>query len=130
MSSMTSTCIDCANSRQRTGESAGGAQGHRLPDSLRATTDILELVAHADLLLLCVPTPYVAGTMERIRDHLRPEQARAALTPLPPALQRQRTYAATAAHLRQTEGRERRRRRGAGAGVVHKGHPERHAGDC
>ena len=38
------------------------------------------MVAHADLLLLCVPTPYVAATLEKIRDHLRPQQARAAHT--------------------------------------------------
>lgn len=35
------------------------------------------MVAHADLLLLCVPTPYVAATLVKIRDHLRPQQARA-----------------------------------------------------
>ena len=86
MSNMMHASVACAEGRQRTAEGAGGAQGHRLPESLRATTDILELVAHADLLLLCVPTPYVVATMEKIRDHLRPEQARAALRLLPPAL--------------------------------------------
>ena len=56
---------------------AAGLQGFKLPASLRATTDLLKVVAHADLLLLCVPTPYVAATLEKIRDHLRPQQARA-----------------------------------------------------
>ena len=53
-------------------------QGFKLPAGLRASTNLLEVVAHADLLLLCVPTPYVAATLEKIRDHLRPQQARAA----------------------------------------------------
>lgn len=57
---------------------AEGAQGFKLPSSLRATTNLLEVVAHADLLLLCVPTPYVASTMEKIREHLQPSQASAA----------------------------------------------------
>ncbi|KAK9845299.1 hypothetical protein WJX81_002728 [Elliptochloris bilobata] len=49
-------------------------KGFRLPGSLRASTNLLDVVAHADLLLLCVPTPYVAATLEKIRDHLQPHQ--------------------------------------------------------
>ena len=70
--------IFCENdSQQVASATSAGLQGFKLPASLRATTDLLKVVAHADLLLLCVPTPYVAATLEKICDHLRPQQARA-----------------------------------------------------
>ena len=56
--------------------SAGCAQGIKLPETLRATGDLDAVVAHGQLLLMVVPTPFVASTMSAIRDKLRPEQAR------------------------------------------------------
>lgn len=52
------------------------SQGFKLPEGLRATGDLNTVVAHGQLLLMVVPTPFVASTMSSIRDQLRPEQAR------------------------------------------------------
>ena len=54
----------------------GRVQGFKLPETLRATSDLDAVVAHGQLLLMVVPTPFVASTMSSIRDKLRPEQAR------------------------------------------------------
>ena len=51
------------------------SQGFKLPEGLRATGDLNAVVAHGQLLLMVVPTPFVASTMSSIRDKLRPEQA-------------------------------------------------------
>ena len=51
-------------------------QGIKLPETLRASGDLDAVVAHGQLLLMVVPTPFVASTMSAIRDKLRPEQAR------------------------------------------------------
>ena len=50
-------------------------QGHKAPDGLRASTDMAEVVKHAELLLMVIPTPFVAATITGIKDLLRPEQA-------------------------------------------------------
>ena len=50
------------------------SQGHRAPDGLRASTDMAEVVKHAELLLMVIPTPFVAATIKGIKDLLRPEQ--------------------------------------------------------
>lgn len=50
-------------------------QGHTAPDGLRASTDMAEVVKHAELLLMVIPTPFVAATITGIKDLLRPEQA-------------------------------------------------------
>lgn len=55
---------------------AVSAQGHRAPEGLRATADIGAMVAHAEVILMVVPTPFIAATMESIKDRLRPDQAR------------------------------------------------------
>ena len=54
-------------------------QGFPLPPALRATTDLGAVVDHGELLLVVIPTPFVERTMERIRDQLRGDQARALL---------------------------------------------------
>ena len=51
-------------------------QGHKAPDGLRASTDMAEVVKHAELLLMVIPTPFVAATITGIKHILRPEQAR------------------------------------------------------
>lgn len=50
------------------------AQGHQAPEGLRASTDMAEVVKHAELLLMVIPTPFVAATITGIKDLLRPEQ--------------------------------------------------------
>jgi glycerol-3-phosphate dehydrogenase len=52
-------------------------QGHRVPDALRATSDLDEMISHAEIILMVVPTPFVAATMASIAHQLRPDQARA-----------------------------------------------------
>ncbi|KAK9909230.1 hypothetical protein WJX75_009218 [Coccomyxa subellipsoidea] len=49
-------------------------QGYKVPEALRASNDIKAVVAHAEILLMVIPTPFVAATMSTIRDSLRPEQ--------------------------------------------------------
>jgi len=51
-------------------------QGIKLPRALSASGDLAAVVAHGQLLLMVVPTPFVASTMSAIRDKLRPDQAR------------------------------------------------------
>ncbi len=51
-----------------------GSQGYKVPEALRASNDIAAVVAHAEILLMVIPTPFVAATMSTIRDSLRPEQ--------------------------------------------------------
>ena len=45
-----------------------------MPDGLRATADVAEMVAHAEVILMVVPTPFIASTMQSVTDQLRPEQ--------------------------------------------------------
>ena len=49
-------------------------QGYKAPDGLRASSDMAEVVKHAELLLMVIPTPFVAATIKGIRDQLRPDQ--------------------------------------------------------
>ena len=67
--------LACGNAAQRSLQPAC-VQGIKLPESLRASGDLDAVVAHGQLLLMVVPTPFVASTMSSIRDQLRPEQAR------------------------------------------------------
>lgn len=46
--------------------------GARLPDSLRATTDIAEACGRADVIVVGVPSQGFRGTIEAVRDHIRP----------------------------------------------------------
>ena len=59
-------------------------QGVKLPDSLKATGSMDKLIEHTEVFLMVVPTPFVAATMEGIKDKLKPHQARC-LTASPPA---------------------------------------------
>lgn len=47
-------------------------EGHTLPPTLRATGDMAATLAHSELLLMVVPTPFVAATMRSIADQLDP----------------------------------------------------------
>ncbi|KAK9820514.1 hypothetical protein WJX72_011174 [[Myrmecia] bisecta] len=49
-------------------------KGVKCPESLRATSDIDEAVRHGEMLLMVIPTPFVASTMALIADKLRPDQ--------------------------------------------------------
>lgn len=49
-------------------------QGYKTPDALRASGDIGEVVAHAEIMLMVIPTPFVEKTMAGIKDKLRPDQ--------------------------------------------------------
>lgn len=49
-------------------------KGYKAPDGLRASSDMAEVVKHAELLLMVIPTPFVAATIKGIRDQLRPDQ--------------------------------------------------------
>ena len=49
-------------------------QGVKLPDSLRATARLDELVSHASVILMVVPTPFVAATVGGIKDQLQKDQ--------------------------------------------------------
>lgn len=50
------------------------SQGFPLPENLRATNDMNEVVSHAELLLMVIPTPFVERTIARIKDQLREDQ--------------------------------------------------------
>ena len=55
-------------------------QGIKLPDALKATGYMDRLTSHAELILMVVPTPFVAATMAGIKDKLRPDQVRLCLS--------------------------------------------------
>ncbi|KAK9797728.1 hypothetical protein WJX73_001344 [Symbiochloris irregularis] len=48
--------------------------GHRVPDGLKATGSMDELVAHSSVFLMVVPTPFVAATVSSMKDKLKPHQ--------------------------------------------------------
>jgi len=45
--------------------------GARLPEKLRATTDISEVVAEADVLIMAIPSQSFRGVLEQARPHIR-----------------------------------------------------------
>lgn len=49
-------------------------QGYKAPAGLTASDDMAAVIQHAELLLMVIPTPFVASTIKGIRDQLRPEQ--------------------------------------------------------
>ena len=53
---------------------AMGQQGTKLPEGLRACGDLAVVADASELLLMVVPTPFVARTVEGIADRLRPTQ--------------------------------------------------------
>lgn len=50
------------------------AQGIDLPESLKATGKMEELIEHTEIFLMVVPTPFVAATIAGIKDKLKPNQ--------------------------------------------------------
>ena len=51
-------------------------QGHRVPEGLRATGSISEAVQGAEVILMVVPTQFVARTMTDLAKLLQPSQVR------------------------------------------------------
>ena len=49
-------------------------QDVQLPEGLKATGDMEELIEHTEIFLMVVPTPFVAATMASIKDKLKPDQ--------------------------------------------------------
>lgn len=49
-------------------------QGVQLPEGLKATGSMDELIEHTEIFLMVVPTPFVAATMNGIKDKLKPSQ--------------------------------------------------------
>eukprot|EP00884_Botryococcus_braunii_P021955 jgi/Botrbrau1/8443/Bobra.0237s0062.1 len=49
-------------------------KGFKLPDALRATNSLDEVMEHGDIFLMVIPTPFVALTMASIKDKIRPHQ--------------------------------------------------------
>jgi formylmethanofuran dehydrogenase subunit B len=56
-------------------------QGYRVPESLQATNDIAAAVSHAEVILMVIPTPFVAATMSSIRQQFRADQVESAPVP-------------------------------------------------
>ncbi|GMH35922.1 hypothetical protein BSKO_03790 [Bryopsis sp. KO-2023] len=48
--------------------------GHKIPDSMRATGDLDAVIEHSKIILMVVPTPFVAKTLEPIASKLKAEQ--------------------------------------------------------
>ena len=46
----------------------------QLPEALKATGSMEELIEHTEIFLMVVPTPFVAATMTSIKDKLKPNQ--------------------------------------------------------
>ena len=51
-------------------------QGIRVPDGLQATGSMDDLIEHADVFLMVVPTPFVASTVGALTHKLKPHQVR------------------------------------------------------
>ena len=49
-------------------------QGHKVPEGLRATGSMAEAVEHAEVILMVVPTQFVARTMTDLAKLLQPSQ--------------------------------------------------------
>lgn len=49
-------------------------QGVKLPDNLRASGDMAEVVTSAEIILVVIPTPFVARTLAPLADVLQPHQ--------------------------------------------------------
>eukprot|EP00891_Asterochloris_glomerata_P006959 jgi/Astpho2/6959/e_gw1.00107.109.1_t len=49
-------------------------KGYKCPEGMRATGDAAEVVQHAELLLMVIPTQFVAATLEPWKDKFRPGQ--------------------------------------------------------
>ena len=57
------------------------SQGHKVPEGLRATSSMAEAVEHAEVILMVVPTQFVARTMTDLATLLQPNQVRSAIQP-------------------------------------------------
>ena len=71
-------------------------QGYKAPEGLKASSDMAAVIQHAELLLMVIPTPFVASTIKGIRDQLRPEQVTLLACILVSRLGVNRLYATTA----------------------------------
>lgn len=49
------------------------ASGHKLPESFTATTDLAAVVSSCEVVLMVVPTPFVARTLAPVADRFRPD---------------------------------------------------------
>lgn len=49
-------------------------KGVKLPDSLRASTDMAEVVQRSEVILIVIPTPFVASTLASLGEQLQPHQ--------------------------------------------------------
>lgn len=58
-------------------------QGHKVPEGLRATTSMAEAVEQSEIILMVVPTQFVARTMTDLAKLLQPTQVEAMLWLLP-----------------------------------------------
>lgn len=47
--------------------------GHKLPESFTATTDLAAVVSSCEVVLMVVPTPFVARTLAPVADRFRPD---------------------------------------------------------
>ena len=66
-----------ARCRQKTNGQV--VQGHKVPEGLRATGSMAEAVEHAEVILMVVPTQFVARTMTDLAKLLKPNQVRSPL---------------------------------------------------
>jgi hypothetical protein len=51
-----------------------GVQGFKVPDALRASRDLAEVMEHGEIFLMVIPTPFVATTMNAIKGMIKPHQ--------------------------------------------------------
>lgn len=49
-------------------------QGTALPTNLKATNDLAEAVAHGELVLTVIPTPFLGRTIASVKDKFKPNQ--------------------------------------------------------
>ncbi len=57
-------------------------QGFRVPDALRASRDLAEVMEHGEIFLMVIPTPFVATTMNAIKGMIKPHQVQLVLSPV------------------------------------------------
>lgn len=63
--------VECINSQH---ENARFFPGHKLPESLKATSLINEVINHGELLLLVIPTAFIERVMDPVKDSIKSDQ--------------------------------------------------------